>query len=387
MIAHLSNIVRHRAARATGLIFTSSGLVLGTWSALIPHIKEKFGLDEAQLGLLLLTLPAGVTLMNPFTVPIIHHLGAVRTTLASLIAAGLLFVLPIAAPSLWLLVPSLFLAGAAFSTLNVAMNTVASLLEQHAGVRIFSTCHGLWSVGAMLGSAMAGMATGWGMPPAMYLCLLAGLELFIAFVLQGDLAGTHDEQPASPAPVKKTAGFIKPNKALWVLVLISLCTNLTEGTMTDWSAVYMRDIAKAPEAWVGWGFSAYAFFMAGGRFLGDALIHRAGSKKVLQTGGLVAAAGFLVSILWQGMGGALLGFSLVGAGVSLGAPVLYAAATKVPGMAKGAGLATMNTFAMMGFLGGPAFIGLLAKAFSLPAAFGVVGCFALFWALWSGRIR
>jgi hypothetical protein len=55
-------------------------------------------------------------------------------------------------------------------------------------------------------------------------------------------------------------------------------------------------------------------------------------------------------------------------------------------MAKGAGLATMNTFAMIGFLGGPAVIGFVAKALSLPAAFSLVAGFALFWAWRAGRM-
>jgi hypothetical protein len=83
----------------------------------------------------------------------------------------------------------------------------------------------------------------------------------------------------------------------------------------------------------------------------------------------------------------LLGFALVGSGVSLGAPILYAAAAKVPGMAPGAGLATLNTFAMVGFLGGPAFIGFIAKAFSLPVALALVAGFAAFWAWRAGRIE
>jgi MFS family permease len=173
-----------------------------------------------------------------------------------------------------------------------------------------------------------------------------------------------------------------------VLVGISLCTNITEGTMADWSAVYLREVVNAPEALAGWGFAAYAFFMAGGRFLGDALIAHFGSKPVLRTGGLVAAAGLLVAVLFQNSPAAVLvGFAMVGAGVSIGAPILYAAAAKVPGMAKGAGLATMNTFAMIGFLGGPAFIGFLAKGFGLPIAFAVVAGFGVFWAWRAGRMR
>lgn len=387
MASHLSIFWRHRAGRATGLTFAFFGLMFGTWAALIPHIKQKFGLDEAQLGLLLLCMPAGVTLMNPFSVPILHKLGVARATIFSLPLAAGLFILPIVMPSVWLVGAALFVAGTAFSTANVAMNTSASQLEQHAGLRIMSTCHGLWSTGAMAGSALAGMATGWGMNPILYVLLIFFVEITAALLLKSPLSGIPDDPHPAEESGGKPPGFNFPNKALWLLVAISLCTNLTEGTMADWSAVYMREIVRAPETMAGWGFAAYAFFMAGGRFLGDELIGRFGSKVVLRTGGMVAASGLLLAVFAQHPASVLTGFALVGAGVSLGAPILYAAAARVPGMAKGAGLATMNTFAMVGFLGGPAFIGLLAKMFSLPAAFGVVAAFGLFWAWRARNIR
>ena len=69
--------------------------------------------------------------------------------------------------------------------------------------------------------------------------------------------------------------------------------------MSDWSAVYLREVVGSPEAVAGWGFSAYAFFMASGRFLGDALIGRFGSKPLLRMGGLVAAAGLLLAFFFQ----------------------------------------------------------------------------------------
>lgn len=144
-----TNFSNNRTARAIGLIFTATGLLYGTWSALIPYIKEKFGLDEAQLGLLLLSLPAGVTLMNPFAVPILHRFGAAPMARASLALASTLFIAPLFAPSVWLLALSLFLAGAAFSATNVAMNTCSTMLEEQANIRIMSTCHGLWSAGAL----------------------------------------------------------------------------------------------------------------------------------------------------------------------------------------------------------------------------------------------
>ncbi|MBI1224616.1 MAG: MFS transporter [Bacteroidetes bacterium] len=391
MFSHLANFRHHPVVQATGLLFGFFGILFGTWAALIPFIKQKFGLDEAQLGMLLLCLPAGITLMNPFSVPILHKLGAVRSAIFALPLAAAMFVLPFAMPNVWLTGVSLFLAGTVFSMVNVSMNTCASQIEQQLDLRIMSTCHGLWSTGAMLGAAIASLATGWGLPPVAYVAIVFLAECIVVLSSKNALAGVPEEShlPLADADAKspgKPSGFILPNKALWVLVTISLGTNLTEGTMSDWSAVYLRDVVGSPEAVAGWGFSAYAFFMAGGRFLGDALIGRFGSKPVLRMGGLIAAAGLLLAVFLPHTPTVLVGFAMVGAGVSLGAPILYAAAAKVPGMAKGAGLATMNTFAMIGFMGGPAVIGFVAKAFSLPMAFVLVAGFALFWAWRTGAL-
>lgn len=375
-----TSFYQHTVARAIGIIFFSTGLLYGTWSALIPFIKERFGLDEAQLGLLLLSLPAGVTLMNPFAVPILHRTGAATMARAALALAAVLFVLPLLAPSIWMLAFSLFFAGAAFSATNVAMNTCSTMLEGQANIRIMSTCHGLWSTGAMSGSALASVITGVGVLPVVYSAIISALLVSISFSVKKPMLGlqesTHDEAENGPAGKK----FAFPNAMLWSLITISLCTNLAEGTMADWSAVYMKEVLLSPPYMIGWGFAAYAFFMASGRFVGDGLLIRFGERKVLIGGGMVVAAGLLLSVFFQHPAVALIGFALVGAGVSLGAPILYGASARVPGMAPGAGLATMNTFAMVGFLGGPAVIGFIGKYWSLPTAFALVALMSLFWA-------
>lgn len=388
MFAHLTVFARHHASRATALVFSTSGLTYGTWAAMIPFVKQKFGLDEAQLGVLLLSMPAGVLLANPLSVPMLHRFGAIRSALWTLAAAAVLFVLPLFASEIWLVGASLFAAGTAFSLANNAMNTCASLLEQRAGLRVMASCHGFWSAGAMLGAALAGVSVGLGAAPLAHVFGVAMLALAGLWLLAEPLGKVPEERRAAAASTEKKGekrGFAMPNAALWSLIAISLCTNLMEGTMADWSAVYMKEVALAPEAMVGWGFSAYAFFMASGRFVGDGLLATFNSRTVLRGGGLLAAAGLALAVFLQNQPlFVLLGFACVGAGVSLGSPILYAASARVPGMAKGAGLATMNTFAMAGFLGGPVFIGFLAKAFSLPVAFGAVATTALFWA-WKSR--
>jgi MFS family permease len=157
--------------------------------------------------------------------------------------------------------------------------------------------------------------------------------------------------------------------------------------MADWTAVYMRDVVQTNAYAVGWGLAGYSMFMALGRFLGDNLIPKYGSNNMLKIGGIVAALGILLAVLLPNTATAIIGFALVGAGVSCAAPILYGSAARIPNMAQGAGLATMNTFSIGGFLAGPVVIGFISKATSLPIAIGVIAVLALLWAFLSGKVK
>jgi predicted MFS family arabinose efflux permease len=379
MIGHLITYARSRSSRTIGMVFAAQGVLFGTWAAMIPLIKQKFGLDEAELGLLLLSLQGGVLIMNPFSVGVLRRLGAPAAALICLALTAGFFTLPMLAPDIVSLGITLFFAGAGFATVNVAINTCASMLEIRDQIRIMSTSHGLWSAGAMAGSALTSLATGLGVGAVGWSAGMALLILVLSWLLKSDLLPLDNRQKQE----RKAQGgqkFAWPSSALWTIILLSLCTNITEGTMADWSAVFLREVVHSEEYAVGWGFSAYAFCMAAGRFFGDGLISNFGAAKMLRIGGAVAALGLLLLSFIPVMPFALLWFALVGAGVSLGAPILYAAAAKVPGMAQGAGLATMNTFAMVGFFGGPVLIGFIAKAWNLPVAFALIGLAAVWWA-------
>lgn len=384
LLRSLANFFQHTRSRAVGLIFATDGLLYGSWSALIPYIKTKFSLDSAQLGMLLFCLPLGVTVANVLGAWLIRQYGMRQTTILALFITAPCFLLPIVAPTTVLLAISLFLCGLFFSILNVAMNTCATAIENGDGIRIMSSCHGMWSLGAMSGSALGGMVTGWGISPPLYMGAAVVLILLVAVGVRPAVLAIPEEKIETQSG---STAFIWPTRLLWGLIALSLCTNLAEGTMADWAAVYMRDIVRAAPWLTGYGFAAYAFWMATGRFTGDELTHRYGSRRALQVGGAVVAVGFLLAVILPYTFTTLLGFALVGAGVSLGAPVLYSSASRVPGLAPGVGLATMNTFAMAGFLAGPAFLGFLAEALGLRQAFLLVAVVSLFWCWKAGRAK
>ena len=377
---HLSDFFKDRISLALGLSFLLLGFTFGSWASTIPYLMARLRLDEAQLGMLLLMLPAGVIIMNLGSVPLLLRLGASKLTMITLPLTAILFTIPHAVPGIFLTGISLFVAGASFSTANMAVNTCTTNYEDHGQVKIISTAHGLWSVGAMMGAAVASLVVGIGIHPSLYgltlfsIILIATLTFLLRELEKVPRTSHLHENDENTSPK-----FKMPNAALWLLIIISICVNLTEGTMVDWSSVYMAEVINAPETMIGFGYAVFAFFMAAGRFFGDALASRFSGRKVLLACGVLAFTGLNICIWSRAIVPALMGCAIIGAGVSMGAPMLYAAASRVEGMGQGVGLATMNTFAMMGYLGGPALLGFVARTYSLPIAFGVVAFATLIW--------
>lgn len=384
MVSHLRTYFTHKQSIAVGMVFISMGFLFGNWATLIPFIKQKYDLNDAELGLLLLSMPFGATAMNPLTTLIINKFGMRSTTFWGLLMLLSAYVIPTQVNHILLVSAGLVLVGFGIAITNVAMNTCATALEHQYKINIMSTCHGMFSAGLMFGSIIASILIGMKLSAGNQSLLVSGMILLIAILVRPIIMKIHEEKIQTGEGGKK---FSFPKGALLWMVVISMCTNITEGTMADWSAVYMRDVVKTNDYFIGWGLAGYSMFMALGRFLGDALIPRYGGNKVIQIGGIIAALGIVLSVVFPYTSTSIIGFALVGAGVSCGAPILYGASARVPGMAKGAGLAIMNTFSMGGFLAGPVLIGFISKALSLPIAFMIIASLAILWSLLSGKTK
>jgi MFS family permease len=335
-------------------------------------------------------MPIGATVMNPFSTYFINRFGMLNTTIFGLILLVVTYILPVSFYYLPLVSAGLVLVGISLSVTNVAMNTCVTSLEHQYGINIMSTCHGMFSAGLMLGSITASILRGMKIEPIFQMTVIAVVITALVILIRPTILGIHEEKIIDEGGDGETslgAKFILPKGALLLMVLISLCTNVTEGTMADWTAVYMREIVHTDDYFIGWGLAGYSMFMSLGRFLGDALIPRFGGNAVLCIGGIIAALGIILAIIFPYTITSILGFTLVGAGVSCGAPILYGSAARVPGMAKGAGLATLNTFSMGGFLAGPVLIGFISKSVNLPFAFSMVAVLAIVWVFLVNRVK
>jgi MFS family permease len=123
------------------------------------------------------------------------------------------------------------------------------------------------------------------------------------------------------------------------------------------------------QEFTGIGYTTFMIAMAGMRFLADRLSGNFGLKKMLQASGILTTTGLVLSVLLPQLIPALIGFFLIGLGVSSVVPIVYSAAGKSKTMSPGTALAAVSSLGFMGLLIGPPIIGFIAEASSLRISF------------------
>ncbi|GAB3993820.1 MFS transporter [Spirosoma daeguense] len=376
-LRNLLTFFLNRQALAVGLVFASDSLLFGSWVAHIPHVKANLHLSDAELGLTLFAMPVGLLIMNPLTGWIVARLGEAKACLWSAVGVALAVCVTINAPTTLIMAAGLFLLGLSSALLNVAMNTCATNVERSEGIAIMSSCHGMWSLGGLIGSGIAGAVIALHVSPTIHMAIMSGLVLIATFLLQPTLlqipSSSRPAEQLAESVEKSNSSFVVPNLDLLLMILIGLAVAMGEGVALDWSAVYLHETLGASNQIAALGFGAFSLTMTTFRFFGDTIIPKIGAKRWLQIGAIVAAAGILVAIAIPYPITALIGFALLGIGCSLGAPILYSASMRVPGIPPAAGLATFATFSFIGFLAGPPVIGFVAEAFGLAYGLAFVG--------------
>nr|WP_229238244.1 MFS transporter [Dyella amyloliquefaciens] len=355
------------ARRATRVIFLVSGIGMSAWAPMVPYAKARLGLDDAQLGLALLVFGGGSMLSMPFVGWLAHKLGN-RTLI---VASGLLLCLALPAlalaSSIAALVATLFYFGVMLGAVDVAMNAHAVDVERLDGGRLMSGFHGLFSIGGLTGAAVVSGLLALGLPLVFAATVVAVVLLSLVLWLRGDLL---DDAPQATDTEKTKFGM--PHALAWLLGLMCFASFLAEGAMLDWSAVFLRDFRGFAAASAGFGYACFSVAMALGRLMGDRLIARFGPVWAVRTGAALAVAGFLVVAWAPGALAALGGFVLIGLGASNIVPVMFSAAGRLPGTPPAIAIATATTLGYAGLLSGPALIGFVAHASSLPMAFAAV---------------
>ncbi|WP_328917163.1 MULTISPECIES: MFS transporter [unclassified Streptomyces] len=370
-----------RAHMVIATTFAIHGAVSGTFATRIPWIKDHVGLTPALLGLALVCPAIGSSLTMPLAGRLMHRMGS-RAALRLLLGLWCsVLVLPALAPGLPWLCLALLAFGATAGMADVVMNALGVAVEERKGKSIMSGLHGMWSVGTLLGAAVGVPAAHAGLDGRIHLGAVSAVLVVVALFV---CAGAPDIRPSADedAPPR----FALPPKAALVIGAIGFCGVFAEGGSADWCAVYLRDVANASPGVAALAYTAFSCTMATARLLGDMAVRRLGAVTTLRTGGVISTLGGVLVVVSRTPAPAIIGFALIGVGISVVVPLCFAAAGRrgpVPSQA----IAGVATVTYTSGLVAPAAIGGIAGASSLTVSFALVTLLTLGLVLGAGVVR
>src|SRR5581483_3730084 len=345
----------------TMLLFLIHGLIVGTWVSRIPAVQSGLHLNNAVLGLTLLSTAAGAVCTIPITGSLISRFGSKRVTSISSLAFCLAVSLMGFAWDAPSLAAALFVFGGFAASMDVSMNAQGVEVEKALHKPTMSRFHAMFSFGAMAGAGIGGWVAARNVVPLAHFTVGGFVNLVAVMAAIPLLLETHAHLTTSEhrLPLRE----IPP--VLIALSAIGFCILLSEGAMADWTAVYYRQVLHTGAGIAAEGYAVFSAAMATFRFVGDWITGRLGPFHTVRAGCLVAAFGLLWTLSIHVPAWGLPGLAITGAGLSVIIPLVFGSGGRVPGVNAGPGIATVTGIGYIGFIVGPPAIGFVSQIVTL----------------------
>jgi len=370
------------ATRArTGLLatFFFMGVVSMAWVARIPEIRDANGLNNGQLGLILISSTAGAILGAQLAGRLVHSYGTKAVIRVAIIIMPIGLILMGFSTSPVTLIFGLFIMGLGYSSMDIASNTQAVVIEKLLGRRVMSSFHALWSSGAFATTVLGGSIAKHVSPRDNLVGV--GIVCFFLFIpaVRMLLSAELDEHNGGEEETEaKIPFFGKSVLPLWGMGIGLLGGLIAEGAASDWGAILLRDDMGFG---IGVNASAFAVFslaMITARFMGDRALDHFGPRKTVLYGGYLGGiglgAGIAIGVPLSDSHPILaliivnIGFACAGVGIGPMFPAYILAASEVPGIASSIAIARVGVIGIAGYFIGPSVTGALAQFLTLPVA-------------------
>ncbi len=366
-----------RARRAIAAAFAVQGLVFISLTTRLPRFQDRWDLGELALSgvLLMMVLLAGAG-------SLVAERLAPRLDSAVVLRAGLLVVavsvaVTVLAPTRPVFVVGLAAYGVGLGLVDATGNMQAVALEHRWGRVVLPSCHGAWTMGGIVGAVVT-LVTGdvpW-----------SAVALVAALPLAATMAPYLRRDHGGPATATETD---VPWRAIVMVGLALVVFYTVDTAAATWGPVYLDDVFDAPEDLVALATLPYLVASGVVRLAGDRLTEQVGAVRLVRVGAAIALVALTVVVAAPSWPVAVLGFTLLGCGVAVVAPLSFSAAAALAGRDADpatrrarvdAGVARFNQFNYAGALLGAVMTGAVGSS-SLRIGFAVplVLVVALFW--------
>jgi len=288
-----------------------------------------------------------------------------RLLRVGLIGLGIGMPLMVAAPAMGFYLAGVVVYGLSLGTVDATTNMQAVALEHRYQRPILPSFHGAWTFGALIGAGVS-LATG-GLPLA-----ASGVLGLVAIAAAGLRFEPRESVPASALGVDPALAGTVPWRPIILVGAGMVVFYMVDTASQTWGATYLDVALEAPSELVALATIPYLVVSLLIRLAGDGLVARYGAVPVLRTGAVVACLGLLVVTLAPTWPVAILGFTVVGLGICVVAPLSFSAAATIAGAGTAAGspvdrgrvdvvIARFNQFNYVGGLLGAVLTGVVGR--------------------------
>jgi fucose permease len=351
------------------IVFFVTGSISATWVARLAEIKADLGLAEGDLAIALMVWNAGAILGLQSGAWVVPRLGSRTSLMLSLPAFAISLGLLAVVTNLVMLAAAWFVAGVANGVVDVAMNAQGIELETRVQRPLLSRLHAMHPVGGIAGGAIGALAAWLRIATSTHFAVLALLFLAASLLATRLLLPERAEHPANE-DVGGAGSWTGPVLGFGIL---AFCVTLAEGSMLDWSAIYLREDTGSSAGFAAAGVTAFLIGIAAGRFFGDAFMQRLGPLIAFRLGCLVATISLGIALVSGTTWAGLAGIGCFGLGISYLLPLLLSTAGHRSGGGGGPArvVARVSTLGYLGSFTGPAIVGSIADRVGLPLALAV----------------
>lgn len=351
-------------------VFLACGLLYTQVTARLPALKAQTGISDSDVGLALMLLGIG-SLTGFLTISKVLQKLQVKTVLsASLCAFIVICVTMSLAHSRMFLFVLFAIWGYAVSYLDVSMNTHAIFLEKQRQKPCLSSMHACYSAGCLLGSGIGSIFAFANLSLFInFSCV--GLVLLCVFIYLSRFLLSDPKQEETQA--EKNAAQPAAAKSVFPYFIIfcglmGMFAYCAEGSVAEWGSIVLHQAKGADEGVAALAYGTFALFMAISRFAGDHLRARFGDDKMIFCGGSLALIGISIVIISPNPYICLIGYMLMGVGLSPVFPIAISNAGKSKAVSHKTASAIVSFVGYSGLLVIPPLLGFLAEHFGLENA-------------------
>jgi len=359
----LNNIKRKSRIAITSQFFLM-GFLYSTIVSRFPALRDMYGMSLQELSFVPFAMSGGSLLCMPLCVYLSGRLGSRRLGWFGL-AQALFISSFVLMPNKYVLYATAAVYGGLMSLSDIAMNGNSILVEKAYRRPILGFFHSSFYFGVALAAAVSIASMVLGISVLRHF-LIVSVVAVVWFLLNHRFY--LKETPGHTGETRKFR-LVLPHGILLLIAFVAFCGRIVEGSISNWSTMYMKNMIELTEMYSPVGLIVYALFISIGRLFSDAIRKRFSEIDIILGCGVVTALGLVVMISCLSAWTAITGLFISGLGLSCLVPVVYSLAGNQKDVSPGLGIAMVNTVSGTGFLFGPSVVGFIAEHSNLRFSF------------------